>query len=340
MAINQDLQAIDTYMRTAKATNAAAVTLQEDWRVWFSNLNFWNLNIGIGSTLEAKRRRQAFNAANGTPEVQRGSVLTPEESNYFRNQMPRVDVTGMTKAEAAKAVWTVNPNAPPPPASLAKMFAATKPGTSRPTIRKGSKGKAGTPIGDAVIAWQTILGLKADGDFGTGTDTATRKWQRDHGLKDDGVVGGATWAKAIPVPPADTGLGIADAVARILGNVPESPVSATSAASITAAARPRPAPKPSQGTAQPTPAAGANVFASTANAMNGQNAPAPKVSPTVSEAGMFAGLDKLPRWAKIGGAIALGVAAVFGLKKQHEQNQMIAHLKDGERSARERRRYV
>ena len=69
-----------------------------------------------------------------------------------------------------------------------------------PTIRKGSTAK------DAVITWQTIIGVKADGIFGSGTETATKAWQTARKLTADGIVGQASWkaAAALPVsvPPS------------------------------------------------------------------------------------------------------------------------------------------
>lgn len=47
-----------------------------------------------------------------------------------------------------------------------------------------------------VAAWQRVLGVTADGDFGPKTDAATRAWQVAHGLTADGVVGTETWASA------------------------------------------------------------------------------------------------------------------------------------------------
>lgn len=57
------------------------------------------------------------------------------------------------------------------------------------TIKLGSHG-------DAVVAWQKIIGVTPDGDFGPKTLAATKKWQAAHGLEPDGVVGPKTWAKA------------------------------------------------------------------------------------------------------------------------------------------------
>lgn len=55
-----------------------------------------------------------------------------------------------------------------------------------PTIQQGS-------TGDAVVQWQKILGVTADGKFGPNTAAATKSFQQKHGLKADGIVGPNTW---------------------------------------------------------------------------------------------------------------------------------------------------
>lgn len=61
-------------------------------------------------------------------------------------------------------------------------------------LRVGSKGPD-------VVAWQKVVGVTPDGDFGPKTDAATRAWQRAHGLTPDGIVGPKTLAAAsTPVP--------------------------------------------------------------------------------------------------------------------------------------------
>lgn len=57
------------------------------------------------------------------------------------------------------------------------------------TIRMGSKGAD-------VVAWQKIIGVTPDGDFGPQTRAATIAWQKAHHLDPDGVVGPKTWAAA------------------------------------------------------------------------------------------------------------------------------------------------
>lgn len=58
---------------------------------------------------------------------------------------------------------------------------------SKPTIKKGSKGKA-------VAYLQGKLGITADGAFGPITDKAVRAFQTSKGLVADGIVGPKTWA--------------------------------------------------------------------------------------------------------------------------------------------------
>jgi hypothetical protein len=53
--------------------------------------------------------------------------------------------------------------------------------------------------GEAVVRWQTILGIPADGVFGHETDKATMAFQKANGLHQDGVVGHDTWDAAEPI---------------------------------------------------------------------------------------------------------------------------------------------
>ncbi len=60
--------------------------------------------------------------------------------------------------------------------------------------------------GPAVEAWQKIIGVKVDGDFGGATQVATRAWQHTHKLPETGVVtmGDLIAAGLAPVPTTPT----------------------------------------------------------------------------------------------------------------------------------------
>lgn len=59
-----------------------------------------------------------------------------------------------------------------------------------PTIKKGSRGKA-------VIIWQIIIGVEADGIFGNATLAATKNFQSMCGLVADGIVGPKSWKSGL-----------------------------------------------------------------------------------------------------------------------------------------------
>lgn len=102
-----------------------------------------------------------------------------------------------TTAATMAAAQKVKPAQPP--IVTAKPVATT---SATPTLRVGSTETA------AVKRWQTIINVKADGNFGPATKAGTEVFQRAHGLQADGVVGPATWAKGLSVttptvkPPA------------------------------------------------------------------------------------------------------------------------------------------
>lgn len=62
--------------------------------------------------------------------------------------------------------------------------------TTLPIIRYGS-------IGRAVMVWQTIVGVTADGEFGNDTKAATLAFQKQHNLETDAEVGSLTWAAGL-----------------------------------------------------------------------------------------------------------------------------------------------
>ncbi len=65
------------------------------------------------------------------------------------------------------------------------------------TIRRGSSG-------DAVTAWQGVLGIEVTGVFDYTTEEVTRAWQAQRGLEPDGIVGPKTWSAAGVATPTLT----------------------------------------------------------------------------------------------------------------------------------------
>jgi peptidoglycan hydrolase-like protein with peptidoglycan-binding domain len=81
-------------------------------------------------------------------------------------------------------------DAPATPAKATKK-AASKPAVAKPAaaftpLKKGSKGSGVKNV-------QTLLKLKADGDFGTGTEKAVKAFQKSKGLSETGIVDAITF---------------------------------------------------------------------------------------------------------------------------------------------------
>ena len=69
------------------------------------------------------------------------------------------------------------------------------PGSSLPTLKKGSKGEYVTLLQTKLIQKGYSCGsYGVDGDFGSATESAVKKFQKDNKLTVDGVVGQSTWA--------------------------------------------------------------------------------------------------------------------------------------------------
>ena len=71
----------------------------------------------------------------------------------------------------------------PAPATATAGLTFAYPGTA---LKVGSKG-------DAVKLVQSVVGAKADGDFGAKTAELVKVWQAGHKIKNDGIVGAQTW---------------------------------------------------------------------------------------------------------------------------------------------------
>ena len=70
---------------------------------------------------------------------------------------------------------------------------ALKPAPAKPVLRRYLREGVS---GNDVQAWQRVVKVKVDGDFGPATEKATKTWQRAHGLPADGIVGPASARKA------------------------------------------------------------------------------------------------------------------------------------------------
>lgn len=74
---------------------------------------------------------------------------------------------------------------------ISYIFNLLDPTSTKPTLKKGSKGS------DVKMLQQALntkgFNLVVDGDFGLATDTAVRQFQEASSLEVDGIVGPATW---------------------------------------------------------------------------------------------------------------------------------------------------
>jgi peptidoglycan hydrolase-like protein with peptidoglycan-binding domain len=187
---SDDFDAIDSYMRSRYAKTATAETLKRQYISWSNGL--WpGQKYTDGVIQEAHNRRNAFNVAN---------TDTPAE----RQNVKAVIAQGQTIEENRGKPKVVDDAGNYPKAKGITVGSASRssvPKTARPLIKLGARG-------DAVRAWQSIVGVPLTGVFDSDTDSATRKFQSAHGLKVDGKVGTMTWTAAlanadlVAVPPA------------------------------------------------------------------------------------------------------------------------------------------
>ena len=204
-ANSENIDAIDRYFDATPANTPAAMQAKMSWISWHNGLNFWQRHLSTSTVQEAIQRRVMFEAANGIvrPKV---AEMSPVEAQYFAN-IPTVDVTGLTPAQAKAKVAAVN-------------AAETKPSTKGMNLtlqygvlRQGSRG-----IG--VKRWQAVLVLPQTGIFDAAVTAKTKAFQASRGLKADGVVGPASWTASFtqtqaPTPTKDDS---AIAVARVIQN--------------------------------------------------------------------------------------------------------------------------
>lgn len=184
MSQAEDMDAINTYVTNVRAkltaANRATVTpLLDTWKAWYTNLSWYSKGFDGDSYDEARRRRDAINAALGQPNLKDlgYDALTTE-------QMSDTDTVYTNMPETV--VHTSGVQVPA-------------------TIQSGSTNRV------LVLQWQNLLikagaKIKADGDFGSITKIATIAYQKAHGLTADGIVGPATWSKALTTETSDPGI--------------------------------------------------------------------------------------------------------------------------------------
>ena len=104
---------------------------------------------------------------------------------YYRGNWQHV--LRYTGTEAATNTPTTDKNTVKTPQKVKNRYSVN---TTLPIVKYGD-------IGRAVMVWQTIIGVEADGEFGTHTLAATLQFQRSVGLLDDGEVGQDTWGAGL-----------------------------------------------------------------------------------------------------------------------------------------------
>ena len=295
MSNEADLKAIDEFFKRTAPVTPEATALRQSWLTWFPTLGWWAMNYDGAVLDEAKTRRNKFNLANATTQAAKDNVVRVFTQSY--------DVKGPVLPTGEVGTQIKKPT--PTPVLQG----------SHPVIKQGSKGPA-------VIEWQKILGVNADGNFGPGTHSATVGWQKSHKgadgkpLTPDGIVGQKTWQAALGVKAADAPpVKEEQSFLSALNPFSSSPAPAAPVA-VATASKPKPATKPPVTTAAKpapvqtqAPATGAATSTPSAVASSGSG----KTSTLqVAQAGMFGALDKVPLWAKVMGLVATIGVVVFG----------------------------
>ena len=286
MSQSEDMTAIDAYFKRVAAVTPEADKVKKAWMLWYPSLGFYDKNFNGKVYDEARTRKNAFNLSN---------AKTPAE----KAQVVHVMTTGMTtETMQGKPRVPVNPQTGAVGSQVARQQTAAINASGFPTIKQGSKGAKGTSIGDAVIKWQQVLGVTADGNFGSGTHAKTVTWQKAHALTADGVVGSKTWAAALgaapaaTAPPENPGL-ISQAVSFIKPPVVAKPAVQAPAVTATIANKPKPGIKPP---VTPTPVT--PPLMATASMLPGK--------------GLLDWFKKLPVWVYVAGAGAAVIATAGG----------------------------
>jgi peptidoglycan hydrolase-like protein with peptidoglycan-binding domain len=140
-------------------------------------------SLKLGSTGEAVRHVQAVLGLKA--DGQFGPITDRAVREFQAKNGLKVDgIVGPITYSRLSLPATPTSASTPPAAAASKPAKPTLSGS----LRIGSKG-------EAVRYVQSVLGLKADGDFGPVTDRAVRAFQTRNKLKVDGIVGPLTYAR-------------------------------------------------------------------------------------------------------------------------------------------------
>jgi peptidoglycan hydrolase-like protein with peptidoglycan-binding domain len=315
MSNSEDFDAIQTFFNTQTPKTAIGADTKTAFLQWSASQDRgWITGFGTSDSQvqKAKDYRDQYNKAEFAP-LPVGQQLSAEEKKYFQD-MPVVNTTGMSAEDAQKAIWTKQANSPPPPAGSVWLGGkpAVAPAVKHATIKQGSKGAD-------VVAWQKIVNINPDGNFGPQTTAITKKWQKDHNLKDDGIVGAATWTMAekttnvegAPMPPAPQQVAAVSGQNTVTAGTPVA-AAHVAAAKTGAATVSKPAVTPAfkDTKVDTTMQSGATAFQTAVNKIES--------GAKVAEAGMLSVPKKLPVWAwagLIGSAVAGLAYAIWGKPK-------------------------
>lgn len=164
MSQAEDIDAINVYFNTnGPSTTGQAATIYQQWKTFYNGLGWYSKTLSTDTYNQARKLRDDFNAAKGTPTLPYG--LTSEQVNATNTEFTKM------------------------PAVITYLTPTAEPGQIHATIKQGDQGPD-------VMAWQKIIKVTADGKFGPATDKATRTWQQQHGITPDGIVGPQTWSVA------------------------------------------------------------------------------------------------------------------------------------------------
>lgn len=289
MSNEADIKAIDDYMRRTAPVTPGATQLRQSWLTWYPTLGWWDLNYSQAVKDEASTRRNKFNLANTTTAAQKQQVVNviTKSADVKGPVLPTGEVGTQIKKPTSNAVLQGN----------------------HPVIKEGSKGPA-------VIEWQTLIGVKADGNFGPGTKSATIGWQKTHTdvegkpLVADGVVGAKTWNAALGGKAPDAAP-VKEESSFLSALNPFASKPSTTPVAVATTAKPKPSAKPPV-TSTATPAGTSTPIAVASSGGSGQGTTVATNPIQVAKAGMFDAFDKVPLWAKIAGFVGAVGVIVFG----------------------------